>query len=424
MKNNTLKRSVTALMTLLLLAACALPGYAAEPGMINFQEKPYTYADGQFSDVPEAAWYISYVQAVYELGLMQGDTDGCFRPEDGINLAETAALAARLHSIYNGGGASFRQGSPWYRVYVDYCLENGILREELADYDAFASRSAFAGMLARALPESALPAINEALADGDIPDVAADGENAAEIYGLYRAGILTGNDEYGSFAPKSRIRRSEVAAVVARMAYRSLRRSFTLLPKPLYPDLPEGERKDDEYFYDAAMLGNSLVDGMMLYSGLGGRTMAYYGKTGATVNNNRLNEMLQYKYKKVYIEFGINEIGLPLDTLTAKYSEIVRAIQNAMPEADIYVMAITPVTKAKSYQGSFTMTRIREVNAALYEMCRELQCWYLDACESLCDSEGFLPTKYGGWDGSPHLAVEGYVAWAEVIRTHYAPLSK
>ena len=35
-------------------------------------------------------------------------------------------------------------------------------------------------------------------------------------------------------------------------------------------------------------------------------------------------------------------------------------------------------------------------------------------------TEGYLPLKYAGWDGSPHLDATGYVAWAEVIRTHYA----
>ena len=420
MRKNIMRRCLITCLAAFLLAACALPGFAAEPGMINFQERVNAYGDGQYSDVTEEAWYTVYVRSVYELGLMIGDTSGRFRPLDGINLAETAALAARLHKIYSGGGAEFQQGSPWYQVYVDYCLENGILTEAPADCGAMATRRQFAAMLAHALPVSALQEKNPQILDGDIPDVPADSENAEEIYLLYRAGVLTGNDAYGSFTPNSNIRRSEVAAVVARMASRSLRREIELEPKPPYPDLPETSRKDDEFFYDAAMLGNSLVDGMMLYSGLGGRVMAYYGKTGATVNNHRLNEMLQYSYNKIYIEFGINEIGLPLDTLTAKYSAIVKAIQEKLPEADIYVMAVTPVTKAKSYQGSFTMTRIREVNAALYQMCEELQCWYLDCCELLCDEEGYLPLKYAGWDGSPHLAVEGYVAWAEVIRTHTA----
>ena len=409
------KRCAAAALALLLAFAAALPALAAEPGFINFQNKGNTYTDGMFPDVP-SDWYTTYVAAVYELGLMKGDDQGRFNPAQGVTLAETATLAARLHKTWHTGDGDFTQGQPWYQVYVDYCTENGILTQAYADYNAAARRCDFAGILARALPESALPEIN-AVADGDIPDVPADAAAAQEIYTLYRAGILTGNDEYGMFLPESDIKRSEVAAVVSRMAYRALRREFTLTPKPPYPVLREGERKGDDFFSDAAMVGNSLVDGMMLCAGI---PMSYYGKTSGTVRSNRVGEMLQRQFGKIYIQLGINDLGGAKDTFIDGYRGIIERIRAALPEADIYVMAITPVTKARSAEGAFTMAKIREFNSALYDLAEEMQCWYLDCCEPLCDAEGYLPTNYGGWDGSPHLDASGYVAWAEVIRTHYA----
>ena len=409
------KRCAAAALALLLALSAALPAFGAEPGFINFQSRGRTYTDGMFPDVP-TAWYTTYVAAVYELGLMQGDNLGCFNPEQGMTLAETATLAARLHKTWHTGDGAFTQGSPWYQVYVDYCKENGILIRTYADYNAAARRSEFAAILARALPESALPEIN-AIADGDIPDVPADAVSAEEIYTLYRAGILTGNDEYGTFLPESDIKRSEVAAIVSRMAYRSLRREVTLTPKPPYPALREGERMGDDFFSDAAMVGNSLVDGMMLCAGI---PMSYYGKTSGTVRMNRVSEMLQRQYGKVYIQLGINDIGGAKSAFIDGYRDIIDRIRTALPEADVYVMAITPVTKARSSEGTFTMAKIREFNSALYDLAEEMQCWYIDCCEPLCDAEGYLPTKYGGWDGSPHLDASGYVAWAEVIRTHYA----
>ncbi len=411
-----MKRGAALLLALLLTAAWALPALAAEPGLINFQNKVRTYTDGMFPDVGDA-WYTTYVAAVYELGLMQGDADGHFRPDGSVKLSETAALAARIHQNYFEGSTEFSQGEPWYQVYVDYCLENGILTADYPDYGAAAKRSDFAAILSRAMPDSALPQINE-IGDGQIPDVPADSADAAEIYLLYRAGILTGNDIYGTFAPDSDIRRSEVAAIVSRMAYRSLRKTVTLTPKPPYPDLAEGARQDDDFFSDAAMLGNSLVDGMMLCSGL--KNMTFYGKTGHTVYQNRLNELLQRQFGKVYIEFGINEVGSSQDEFIRRYRNIVTAIQAAMPEADVYIMAITPVTSARSAEGTFTMKKINAMNEALHALAEELQCWYLDCCTPLCGADGYLPSAYGGWDGSPHLSVDGYLAWAEVIRTHYA----
>ena len=197
------------------------------------------------------------------------------------------------------------------------------------------------------------------------------------------------------------------------MAKPALRRSF--MPKA-YPDLQTRARAEDDFFADAAMLGNSLIDGMMLCSGL---PLAYYGGTSRTVFKNRLNELLQKQYGKVYIEFGINELGGGMDSFITAYRGIIERIRAAMPDAEIYIMAITPVTRAKSDQGVFTMKRIGEFNDALYQMAKETECWYLDTCGGLCDATGYLPAQYAGWDGSPHLEAAGYKAWAEVIRTHY-----
>ena len=116
---------------------------------------------------------------------------------------------------------------------------------------------------------------------------------------------------------------------------------------------------------------------------------------------------------------GINEIGYGPEKISEGYAALIDRIRAVMPDAEIYVMAITPVTWQKSAQGNFNMPTIRKVNAALYEMCREKDCWYLDCCELLCDESGFLPERYAGWDGSPHLAVEAYQAWADLIRTYY-----
>ena len=400
----------------IVLAACLLGGMVcavAAEGLSNFEETTRVYTPGQFPDVALAGWYTPYVAAVYELGLMQGNSVGAFCPGGNVTYAETLTIAARMHKIYYTGDGAFTQSEPWYQVYVDYARENGISAAAFDNFDAPARRSEFAAILAHALPASALSEMN-AVADGTIPDVPASAENAAEIYLLYRAGILTGNDAAGTFAPDSEIRRSEVAAIAARMARPALRCSF--VPK-VYPDLQTRTRAEDGFFSDAAMLGNSLVDGMMLCSGL---PMAYYGGTSRTVFNNRLNELLQKQYGKVYIEFGINELGGSVDSFITSYRGIIERIRATMPEAEIYIMAITPVTKAKSDQGVFTMKRIGEFNDALYLLAKETDCWYLDTCGGLCDATGYLPAQYAGWDASPHLEVAGYKAWAEVIRTHYA----
>lgn len=413
-----MKKLLTILTAAALLLGClALPAAAAESGFANFQ-KTAEYAAGQFPDVAEGEWYTESVAAVYELGLMKGNADGSFNVTGSISLAETVTLAARLHSIYYTGAAEFSAGDPWYRPYADYALKNGLLSADCADYAAAATRSEFAAMLSRALPASALPEINT-VAENQLPDVKASSENAAEIYQLYRAGILAGNDSHGTFTPAAPIQRAAVAAIVARMAYRSLRLTFSL-EALTYPDLMLREKTDDSFFDDAAMVGNSLVQGMRLYSGL--NNIDYYCYPGVSVNTveSYVTELCKKQYGKVYIELGINEIGLAPETFAAAYGKSIDRIREAMPDADIYIMAVTPVTQAKSNEGTFTMKRITGFNEALRALAAEKECWFLDCCTPLCDETGYLKSIYSGWDGSPHLSVQGYKDWADVMRTYYA----
>ena len=220
-----MKKRIVSLLLAGVMAASALPGIASAAGLSNFQ-KSNTYTPGQFADVPAGSWYAAGVQSAYELGLMTGTSGTAFDPSGNLTLAETVVLAARLHSIYTGDGASFTGGATWYQPYVDYAIQNGIIASgAYSDYNATATRAQFASILAAALPSEALPAINTVTA---LPDVDANATYAAAALKLYNAGILTGSDASGTFNPTSSIQRSEVATIVTRMADQSQRKTFTL----------------------------------------------------------------------------------------------------------------------------------------------------------------------------------------------------
>lgn len=212
----------------LLLTAALMLGLlpSAFAGYENFVAQA-TYTPGQFTDVADSAWYADNVRAAYEYGLINGQSATRFAPDSSLTVAEAIKLAAGLYSIYNTGSAEFASSSPWYRTYVDYALQNGILKAERSDYTQPASRAVFASVLAAALPADALGAINT-IEDGAIPDVSSSASYADAVYLLYRAGVLTGSDSAGRFMPSSTIKRSEAAAIVTRMADPSLRRTFSL----------------------------------------------------------------------------------------------------------------------------------------------------------------------------------------------------
>ena len=187
----------------------------------NFTSKN-NYTPGQFADVTNQ-WYADSVKKVYELGLMKGKSDDKFDPEGTITIAEAIAMAARLHNICMSGSGEFTQGTPWYDVYVNYAIENGIIRnDDFRDYSLKATRAEMAYIFASAVPKT-LVKINNV---GSIPDVNENTKYHDSIFLLYRAGVLTGNDASGTFAPDTEITRAQAAAIITRIAIPSERKTL------------------------------------------------------------------------------------------------------------------------------------------------------------------------------------------------------
>lgn len=222
-----MKRTIAILLAAVMLFGM-IPLASAEAGMDNFQ-KSQTYNAGQFADVNASDWFAPGVQSAFELGLMKGSSDTAFKPTGNLTVAEALAIACRLHSIYADNGQSFTQGSPWYQVYVDYAVSNKIMTAGQLDPKNTITREQFAYLMCGAIPEADLNAINTIT---EIPDEAEKSTYGGFVYRLYRAGVLTGSDKYGTFKPTTAIQRSEVATIVTRMADKSQRKSVTLEKKP------------------------------------------------------------------------------------------------------------------------------------------------------------------------------------------------
>ncbi|MBP5246098.1 MAG: S-layer homology domain-containing protein, partial [Clostridia bacterium] len=73
-------------------------------------EKTLYYAEGQFSDVNENAWYAETVKNTFELGLMNGTGNGLFEPEGNVTVAEAITMASRACAINAGEDISEKDG--------------------------------------------------------------------------------------------------------------------------------------------------------------------------------------------------------------------------------------------------------------------------------------------------------------------------
>lgn len=192
----------------------------------NKFEKTKIYNEN-FTDVNQSDWYSESVTAVYELGLMEGVATDRFDADSTLTVAQGVTLAARLNSIYTGKEIDDAENAKnWYDKYVLYAIDNKIIGvDDFSDYGAVIKSYQMALLLAHSLPEDYFTAINNV---DIIPDVTESLPYYKEVSLLYKAGILNGNDEYGTFYPESPLTRKRAAAIIARTALSDLRVNFTL----------------------------------------------------------------------------------------------------------------------------------------------------------------------------------------------------
>ena len=218
-----------ALFLALTMLLCTLPTSAAESREWLI---PKVKDSPSFADVT-GTWCESYVETVYQVGLMEGKSTTKFDAASPLTGAQITVITARLHSLLRGGDGVLPapgEGEAWYQPAVNYLrshCEDDSVREILRRFDWTAlnfanepcTRLCFVSMLAGVLPEP-LPAINEVRIVPDSTDT--------RVLAFYRAGILNGSDAYGTFGESASLARGAAAAMLARLADPAQRLTFTL----------------------------------------------------------------------------------------------------------------------------------------------------------------------------------------------------
>lgn len=220
------RRFAALLLSLALTLSLAAPASAA--GLVPLKRTgPAPFAD------TKGAWCEAAVDTIYQAGLMDGRSATAFDPAGELTYAQITVIAARLHSLLNGGDGTLpapAEGEEWYQPAADYLFDRDVDINSTAGFllplgaladnaDTPCDRFDFVWYLAAVLPESALAPINAISA---LPDV----DNAV-ILRFYNAGILTGSDEYGTFHGLSPLTRGQAAAMLARVVDPTQRVKFT-----------------------------------------------------------------------------------------------------------------------------------------------------------------------------------------------------
>ncbi len=185
---------------------------------------------------------------------------------------------------------------------------------------------------------------------------------------------------------------------------------------------------DESYFEDAVFIGDSRTVGLQDYSGL---NATFYATVGLNVydmwdenfcNLNGSKVSLEQalsvnKYKKVYFQIGINEMGRgTIDTFMEAYEKSVEKFMELQPDAIIYVQAIMKVTKSKSDSDPiFNNEGITARNERIAELADGQRIFYIDENEVVCDESGGLNPDLT-FDNL-HLYGSQYGIWVDFLKT-------
>lgn len=115
--------------------------------------------------------------------------------------------------------------------------------------------------------------------------------------------------------------------------------------------------------------------------------------------------------KKIFLMAGIN--GLKCQSLSDFeywYTALVDSIRTAVPNAELYIENILPVTASSGYCGN---VKIREANKIVQHIAHERNITYIDLHTAYADKET-LPENMS-YDGL-HLTDDAYNIWYEAIK--------
>lgn len=195
---------------------------AQPPAPTQIPEEPAPTSAAAFSDLGQVSWAEKAITKMAETGIIKGKSEGVFAPLDALTRAEAAKLLCEAFSLTEGEeeGKTFSDvdAAAWYAEYIRCAAQNGvILGDENNRFypEETVKREEFAAMLMRTLQAKQITLspvrLNINFADeGEISDFA-----VGAVDFLYTAGIFEGDN--GSFYPQSPLNRAEAAVSVYRI---------------------------------------------------------------------------------------------------------------------------------------------------------------------------------------------------------------
>ena len=197
----------------------------------------------------------------------------------------------------------------------------------------------------------------------------------------------------------------------------------TPTPEPVFSD-----KGINETFYDnSAFFGNSFIDGMKVYE-LVPEGTDYFSKVGLTVaqattestDTGDVPVIEEFesgkKYSKIFMMFGENEIGWVGDSFFEQYEAMINTLKKSQPDAKLYLLAITPISKKVSEENEdgLNIDRVKAYNSGIKTVAKNTGSTYVDLFGAIKGKDGYLPEN-AATDGV-HFGEDYYIKCLKYIQ--------
>lgn len=177
-------------------------------------------------------------------------------------------------------------------------------------------------------------------------------------------------------------------------------------------EIDDKNKNYSEIFKDDLFVGDSITDSLSFYEILEERNVI--AKLGFTVvqGEKEINKIKKANPSNIYLLFGMNDVLMGIDgqKFAKNYAEFVHKIQDELPDANIYVQSVIPVSpNVKQKKPLLNNVNIDKFNEALMQMCKDENINYIDLRPILeNESELYEP------DGI-HLKYKFYKLWLNYL---------
>ena len=123
--------------------------------------------------------------------------------------------------------------------------------------------------------------------------------------------------------------------------------------------------------------------------------------------DDQIEQAKQLDPQIVFLAYGMNDVTKTngdVDKFIKDYSDVIKKIQKAMPDAHIFVNAVFPVQES-AVEKEPALANIADYNEKLEAMCEKKQIGYIDNSDIIED-------EYYEEDGI-HFIANFYPFWAE-----------